>query len=155
MSGPHESFWNKSRQTCQPPFIFYFLTFFSLLNFYQSIVDLQCCFSFKCTAMWISSTYTYIHSFSFLDAFPICCCSVTKSCLTPCDPIECSTPGFPVLHYLPELAQTHIHWVGNAIQPSHPLSSPSPPALNLSQHQGLFQWVGSSHQVAKVSELQL
>ena len=59
-------------------------------------------------------------------------------------------PGFPVLHSLPESAQTHVHWVGDAIQPSHPLSSPSPPALNLSQHQGLFQWVGSSHEVAKV-----
>ena len=58
-------------------------------------------------------------------------------------------PGFPVLLYFPEFAQTHIHWVGDAIQPSHPLSPTSPPALNLSQHQGLFQWVGSSHQVAK------
>ena len=58
--------------------------------------------------------------------------------------MDCSTPGFPVLHYLPEFAQTHVHWVGDAIQPSHPLSSPSPPALSLSQHQGLFQWVSSS-----------
>ena len=72
-----------------------------------------------------------------------------------CDPMDCSTPGFPVRHFLPEFAQTHIHWVGDAIQPSHPLSSPSPLALNLSQHQGLFQWVSSSHQVAKVLELQL
>ena len=62
---------------------------------------------------------------------------------------------FPVLHHRPEFAQTHVNWVSDAIQPSHPLSSPSPPALNLSQHQGLFQWVGSSHQVAKVLELQL
>ena len=69
--------------------------------------------------------------------------------------MDCSTPGFPVLHYLPELAQTHVHWVGDAIQPSHPLLSPSPSALNLSQHQGLFQWVSSSHQVAEVLELQL
>ena len=57
--------------------------------------------------------------------------------------MDCSTPGFPVHHQLPEFAQTHVHWVGDAIQPSHPLSSPSPPAFNLSQHQGLFQWVGS------------
>ena len=64
-------------------------------------------------------------------------------------------PGFPVLHYLPEFAQTYIHWVSDAIQPSPSLSPPSPPAFNLSQHQGLFQWVGSSHQVAKVLELQL
>ena len=71
------------------------------------------------------------------------CCSVAQSCLTLCDPMGCSTPGFPVLHHLPEFAQTHVHWVGNAIQPPHPLLSPSPPAFNLSQHQGLFQWVGS------------
>ena len=72
-----------------------------------------------------------------------------------CDPMDCSTPGFPVHHQLPKLAQTHVHWVSDAIQPSHPLSSPSPPALNLSQLQGLFQWVSSSHQVAKVLEFQL
>ena len=66
-----------------------------------------------------------------------------------------STPGLPVLHHLPEFAQTHVHRVGDAIQPSHPLSSPSPPALNLSQHQGLFQRVGFSHQVVKILELQL
>ena len=71
------------------------------------------------------------------------------------DPMDCSTPGFPVHHQLPELAQIHIHWVGDAIQPSHPLSSPSPSAFNLSQHQGLFQWVSFSHQVAKVLELQI
>ena len=69
--------------------------------------------------------------------------------------MDCSTPGFPVYHQLLELAQTHVHWVGDAIQPSHPLSSPSPPAFNLSQHQGLFQWVSSLDQVAKVLELQL
>ena len=79
-----------------------------------------------------------------------CCCSVAKSCLTPCDSVDCSVPGFPVLYYLPELAQTHVHWVGDALQLSHPLSSSSPPALNLSQHQGLFQWVGTSHQMANV-----
>ena len=80
-------------------------------------------------------------------------CSVAKMCLTLRDPMDCSTPGFPVLHYLPEFAQTHVHWVSDTIQPSHPLSPPSPPALNLSQHQGPFQWAGSSHQVAKVLEL--
>ena len=65
--------------------------------------------------------------------------SVTKSCLTLCNPMDCSTPGFLVLHHIPEFAQFHVHWVGDAIQRSHPLLSPSPPALNLSQHQGLFQ----------------
>ena len=78
-----------------------------------------------------------------------------KSCPTLCNPMDCSTPGFSVLHYLPEFSQTHVHWVSDAIYPSHPLSSPSPPALNLSHHQGLFQWVDSLHQVAKVLEFQL
>ena len=82
------------------------------------------------------------------------CCLVAKLCLTLCNPMDYSTPGFPVLHYLPEFAQTHVHWVSDAIQPSYPLLSPSPPDFYLSQHQGLFQWVGSSHQVAKVLELQ-
>ena len=82
------------------------------------------------------------------------CCSVTQLCLTLCNPMDCSMPGFPVLHHLPKLAQTHVHWISDAIQPSHPLSSPFPPALSLSQHQGLFQWVSSLHQVAKVLELQ-
>ena len=81
--------------------------------------------------------------------------SVAQSCPTLCDPMNCNTPGLPVHHQLPESTQTHVHRVSDAIQPSHPLSSPSPPALNLSQHQGLFQWVSSSHEVAKVLEFQL
>ena len=81
--------------------------------------------------------------------------SIAQKCLTICDPMDCSTPGFPLHHQLPELTQTHVHWVSNAIQPSHPLSSPSPPIFNLSQHQSLFQWVSSLHQVAKVLEFQL
>ena len=80
--------------------------------------------------------------------------SVTQSCPTLCDPMNCSMPGLPVHHQLPEFTQTHVHRVGDAIQPSHPLLSPSP-ALNLSQQQGLFKWVSSSHQVAKVLEFQL
>ena len=72
-----------------------------------------------------------------------------------CNPMNRSTPGLPVHHQLPEFTQTHVHRVSDAIQPSHPLSSPSPPAFNLSQHQSLFQWVNSSHEVAKVLELQL
>ena len=79
----------------------------------------------------------------------------TQSCLTLCNPMACSMPGLLVHHQLPEPTQTHIHWVSDAIQPSHPLSSPSPPAFNLSQHQGLFQWVSSSHKIAKVLELHL
>ena len=77
------------------------------------------------------------------------------SCIWLCDPMNCSMPGFPVLHHLPEFAQTHVHWVGDAIQVYHPLSPSSPPALNLPQHQGLFLWIDSSYQVAKVLELQL
>ena len=69
---------------------------------------------------------------------PFCCCSVVQAYLTLYDPMECSTPGFPVLHQFPELAQTHVHRISDAIQPSHPLSSPSPSAFSLSQHQGLF-----------------
>ena len=76
--------------------------------------------------------------------------SVTQSCPTLCNPMDCSMPGLPVHHQLMEFTQTHIHWVGDAIQPSHPLLSPSLPAFNLSQHQGLFQWGSSLHQVAKV-----
>ena len=81
--------------------------------------------------------------------------SATQSCLTLCNPKDCSTPGLPIHHQLPESTQTHVHWVGHAIQPFHPLSSPSPPALNPSQHQSLFQWVNSLHDVAKGLELQL
>ena len=81
--------------------------------------------------------------------------SVTQSCPTICDPMDCSTPGLPVHHQILELIQTHVHWVGHAIQPSHTLSPPSPPAFNLSQHQGLFKRVSSLHQVAKVLEFQL
>ena len=81
--------------------------------------------------------------------------SVAQSCPTFCDPMNRNMPGLPVHHQLPESTQTHIHRVSDAIQPSHPLSSPSPPALNPSQHQGLFQWVNSSHEVARVLEFQL
>ena len=91
------------------------------------------------------STFYFFYQFS----------SVTQLCPTLCDPMDCSRPDFPVHHQLLELTQTHVHWVGDAIQPSHPLLSPSPPAFNLSQNQGLFQWVSSSDQVDKILELQL
>ena len=81
--------------------------------------------------------------------------SVAKSCPTLCDPMNHSTSGLPVHHQHPEFTQTHVHWVGDVILPSHPLSSPSPPAPNPSRHQGLFQWVNSSLEVAKVLEFQL
>ena len=79
-----------------------------------------------------------------------CCSSFTKSCLTLWNPMNCSMPVFLVLHYLPEFAQTLVYWVSDAIQPSHPLLLPSSLALNLAHHQGLFQWVGSLHHVAKI-----
>ena len=80
---------------------------------------------------------------------------VPQSSLTLCDPMDCRTPGLPVHHQLLEFTQTHVRWVSDAIQPSHPLSSPSPPTFNHSQHQGLFKWVHSLHQVAKVLEFHL
>ena len=89
------------------------------------------------------------------DSVEIQFSSVAQLCPTLCDPMNCSTPGLPVHHQLPELTQTHIHGVGDAIQPSHPLSSPSPLTFNLSHHQGLFKWVSSSHQAAKVLAFQL
>ena len=89
--------------------------------------------------------HIYIYQFS----------SVAQSCPTLCNHVDCISLGFPVHHQLLEFTQTHIHWVDDAIQPSHPLSSPSPPTLNHSQHQGLFKWVSSPHQMAKVLECQL
>ena len=81
--------------------------------------------------------------------------SVAQSCLPLCDPMDGSTPGLPVHHQLPKFTQTQVHWVSDAIQPSHPLLSSSPPAFNLSQNKGLFKWVSPLHQVAKVLEFQL
>ena len=107
-------------------------------------------------AISISKLLLYI--FSYLNRTCLCSVqisSIVQSCPTLCDPINCSTPGLPVHHKLPEFTQTHGHRVSDAIQPSHPLSPPSPPARNPSQHQGLFQRVNSSHEVAKVLEFQL
>ena len=101
--------------------------------------------------MWKKSiTHKHTHTHEYTGIFS----SVSRSCPTLCDLMDCSTPGFPVHQHLLELAPAHVHWVSDAIQPSHPLSSPSL-TFNLSQHQGLFKWVSSSHQVAKVLEFQL
>ena len=108
----------------------------------RSCFQRMCCFVFI-----IPNLMIMLGSFSSVS-------SVTQLCLTLCNLMDCRTPDFPVLHQLPELAQTHVHRVGDAIQPSHPLLSPSP-AFSLSQHQGLFKWVSSLHQVAKVLEFQL
>ena len=98
-----------------------------------------------CNCKGFDLSHTQISQFS----------STAQSCPTLCDPMNRSAPGLPVHHQLPESTQTHVHRVGDAIQPSHPLSSPSPPALNLSQHQSLFKWVSSPHEMAKLLEFQL
>ena len=95
-----------------------------------------------------------IMNIMILKLYSVYFSSVTQSCPTLCDPMNCSMPALPVYHQLPEFTQTHVHQVSDAIQPSHPPSSPSPPAPNTSQHQSLFQWVNSSHEVAKVLVLQ-
>jgi len=111
--------------------------------FFTAILYL-CCLSYN-HLLALNSIAIYTFQFN----------SVAQSCPTLCNPMNRSTPGLPVHHQLPEFTQTHVHRVGDDIQPSHPLSSPSPPAPNPSQHQGLFQWVNSSHEVTKVLEFQL
>ena len=109
-----------------------------------------------CSGRWILNHWTTreVPAFTF-DRVDVQIRSVAQSCPTLCDPMNRSMPGLPVHHQLPEFTLTHVHRVSDAIQPSHPLSSPSPLALNPSQHQSLFQWVNSSHEVAKVLEFQL
>ena len=97
----------------------------------------------------------YSFNFSTKRYLGVLVSSVAQSCSTLCDPMDCSTPGFLFYHQLPELIQTHVRRVSDVIQQSYPLLSPSPPTFNLSQHQGLYKWVSSSHQVAKVLEFQL
>ena len=112
---------------------------------------------FICFTIWATREALYLAWKQFCSCqkpYSVQFSSVAQLCLTLWDPRDCSTPGFPVHQQLPELVQTHVHWVGDAIQLSHPLLSPSP-AFNLSQHQGLLQWVSSLHQVAKVLVLQL
>ena len=99
-----------------------------------------------CICLWFSELYSTSFQFSSVQSL---------SRVQLCNPMNRSMPGLPVHHHLPEFTQTHVHRVGDAIQPSHPLSSPFPSALNPSQHQSLFQWISSSHQVAKVLEFQL
>ena len=111
---------------------------------------------FNMETIWkFSIQMTTSSSLVFLLCHSVQFSSVTQSCPTLWDLMNHSTPGLPVHHQLPEFTQTHVHRVSDAIQPSHPLSSPSPPAPNASQHQSLFQWVNSSHEVAKVLEFQL
>ena len=111
--------------------------------------------NFECNPSLISLTRLHLHLLPSNSTRSIQFSSAAQLCPTLCDPMDCSMPGLPVHHQLLEFTQTHVHRVGDAIQPSHPLSSPSPPAFNLSQHQGLFKWISSSRQVAKVLEFQL
>ena len=107
----------------------------------------------ECTwLLLLKSSESYKIIISFIS---FSCCPVTMSCPTLCDPMNYSTPALPVHYKILQFTQTHVHHLGYAIQPIHPLSSPCPPAPSISQHQGLFQWVNSSHEVAKVLEFQL
>ena len=142
------------------------------------LLNISCIFSIVVSRLFISNSIlfsrfwiiTIIYWIIFLGRVPISSSfvwfgghlscsfqfsSVAQSCPTLCDPLNCSTPGLPVHHHLPESTQNHVHCVSDAIQPSHPVSFPSPPALNLSQHQSLFKWFSSPHQVAKVLEFHL
>ena len=133
---------------------------FSFCWFFKIHLLLESCI-FYCFLLKIENfiDFALISNISFLW-LALCFSSVqfsslAQSCQTLWDPMNRSTPGLPVHHQLLEFTQTHVHRAGDAIQPSHPLSSPSPPAAYPSQHQGLFQWVNSSHEVAKVLEFQL
>ena len=121
-------------------------------HFFQTIT-LPFCISFSLGWLWSTGSCTLL--WTFVCSSSVQFSSVARLCPTLCDPMNHSTPGLPVHHQLPEFTQTHVHRVCDAIQPSHPLSSPSPPAPNPSQHHGLFQWVNSSHEGAKVLEFQL
>ena len=112
------------------------------------IISTQTCIILRFTKAWSHTLLTFLYPYLQFS-------SVVQSCPTLWDPKNRSTPGLPVHHQLPEFTQTHVHRVSDAIQPSHTLSSPSPPAPNPSQHQSLFQWVNCSHEVAKVLEFQL
>ena len=139
---------------------FYFYICSDLYSFFLISLFQINSLKFLCSQVLHNEEDTNLHPFPhslflFLSQLSVQFSSVAQSCLILCDPMNCSTPGLPVHHQLPEFTQIHVHWVGDAIQPSHPLSSPSPPAPNPSQHQSLFQWVNSSHEVAKVLEFQL
>ena len=149
------SYW-KSFQLLDPtnlPFQIFFLPLWSELTL-SSLISFYGLFKppskfhphFSALLLWFLPIYSVgFYQFSL----------VTQSCPIPCNSMDCSMPSLPVYHQLPEFTQTPVHWVGDAIQPSHPLSSPSPPTFNLFKHQGLFKWVSSSHQAGKVLEFQL
>ena len=122
-------------------------------KYYAKINQRERKMPFDFTHMWDLKANKWINK-KQTEHISDCCCSATQSCPTLCDPMNRSAQSLPVHHQFPELAQTHVHWVRDAIQPFHALLSPSP-AFHLSQHQDLFQWVSSSQQVGKILELQL
>ena len=129
--------------------LYIYIYIFQIILHYRLFWDFECsslCYMVNPCCLW-NAYFNFSYSAQFSSA--------TQSCPTLCDPMNHNMPSLPVHHQHLESTQTHVRWVGDAIQPSHPLPSPSPPALNLSQHQGLFKWVSSSHQVAKVLEFQL
>ena len=131
--------------------MFYVMTLWIFLPCTRFFHVYVCMFT-KLKCCWNLATFKFKTIFIF-RTFPLgCCCSIHQSCLTLCDPMVCSTQGYPVLHHLPALAQIHVHWVSDAIQPSLPLSSPSPHAFNLSQHQGLFKYWSFSFNISPSSE---
>ena len=132
------------------------LQIFGLLEIFFVILESQAAIGEASSNFSVQSEMNHIYFLLPNDQYRhCCCCLVAKLCPTLCNPMDWGRQDFPALHYLPEFAQTHVHWVGDAIQPSHPQLPPSPPVLNSSQHWGLFQWVSSSHQEAKVLQLHL
>ena len=164
------------------PSFFYSFTFHSSLQTQHQFAPISCSLLLHGrTIFWVTQEQSFFFPFlllslellhplslplvmvlAFFSLLPsltlkstVCCSLAGQLCPTLCGPMDCSTPGFPVLHHLRELAQIHVYWFGDATRPSHHLLPPSPPAFSLSQHQGLSQLVDSSYQVAKVLELQL
>ena len=132
------------------------LQIFGLLGIFFVILESQAAIGEASSNFSVQSEVNHTYFLLPNDQYRhCCCCLVAKLCPTLCDPMDWGRQDFPALHYLPEFAQTHVHWVGDAIQPSHPQLPPSPLVLNFSQHWGLFQWVSSSHQVAKVLQIHL
>ena len=136
---------NRNSKSKVTMFLFFYINNFIIYVFCSNSICTHPTFYWVCLYQLAFNTWVQIFSFS----------SIAQLWLTLCDPMYCSTPGLPVHHQLSEFTQTHVHPVGDAIQPSHPLLSLSPPDFNLSQHQGLFQRAASLHQVARVLEFQL
>ena len=118
--------------------------------YFTAVLMIVLSFICNCIGGWNMKNLNLLEKRVYISLYSVQLSSVAQPCLIFWNPIDCSTPGLPVHHQLSEFTQTHVHRVGDAIQPSHPLSPPSPPAPNPSQHQGLFKWVSSSHEVAKV-----